>query len=88
MPLYIPQAGPVLVETPLLNKGTAFSKEERNLFNLTGLIPPTYETIEEQVKRAYVQFSSFVENINKHIYLRAIQDTNETLFFRQSNNWL
>ncbi|WDE12687.1 NAD-dependent malic enzyme [Thalassomonas haliotis] len=81
-PLYIPYAGPALLETPLLNKGSAFSEQERASFNLTGLLPPSYETIEEQVERAYMQYSSFSNNINKHIYLRAIQDNNETLFHR------
>jgi malate dehydrogenase (oxaloacetate-decarboxylating) len=80
--LYIPHSGPSLLETPLLNKGSAFSAKERDAFNLTGLIPPRYETIEEQVERAYMQYSSFVAPINKHIYLRAIQDNNETLFYR------
>lgn len=83
--LYIPHAGPSLLETPLLNKGSAFSAEERVNFNLTGLIPPRYETIEEQMERAYMQYSSFDEPINKHIYLRSIQDTNETLFYRLIN---
>lgn len=81
-PLYIPYAGPNLLETPLLNKGSAFTREERAAFNLTGLLPPRYETIEEQVKRCYMQYSSFDTAINKHIYLRAIQDNNETLFYR------
>lgn len=81
-PLYIPYAGPNLLETPLLNKGSAFTREERAMFNLTGLLPPRYETIEEQVKRCYLQYSSFDTALNKHIYLRAIQDNNETLFYR------
>lgn len=81
-PLYISYAGPALLETPLLNKGSAFSPEERRSFNLTGLLPPRYESIDEQVSRAYRQYSSFDEPINKHIYLRAIQDKNETLFYR------
>ena len=80
--LYIPHSGPSLLETPLLNKGSAFSSDERVTFNLTGLIPPRYETIEEQVDRAYMQYSSFDETINKHIYLRSIQDNNETLYYR------
>jgi malate dehydrogenase (oxaloacetate-decarboxylating) len=80
--LYIPHAGPALLETPLLNKGSAFSAAERVAFNLTGLLPPRYETIDEQVERAYMQYSSFDEPINKHIYLRAIQDNNETLYYR------
>jgi len=81
-PLYIPYAGPSLLETPLLNKGSAFSKEERGSFNLTGLLPPRFESIEEQAARAYRQYSCFNTNINKHIYLRAIHDNNETLFFK------
>ncbi|MGL1957362.1 MAG: NAD-dependent malic enzyme [Colwellia sp.] len=81
-PLYIPYAGSILLETPLLNKGSAFDKEERINFNLTGLLPPRFETIKEQVDRAYRQYSSFRTNMNKHIYLRAIHDNNETLFFR------
>ena len=81
-PLYIPHAGPALLTTPLLNKGSAFSKSERLSFNLKGLLPPSYETIEEQVARAYMQYSSFDTPLNKHIYLRSIQDSNETLFYR------
>ena len=81
-PLYIPHSGPALIETPLLNKASAFSAEERAAFNLTGLLPPRFETIEEQVKRCYAQFSNFSDTMNKHIYLRAIQDNNETLFYR------
>lgn len=81
-PLYIPYSGPSLLETPLLNKGSAFSAEERQQFNLMGLLPPAYETIEEQVERCYMQYSSFKTNLNKHIYLRAIHDQNETLFFK------
>lgn len=80
--LYIPHAGPALLETPLLNKGSAFTARERTAFNLTGLLPPRYESIEEQVERAYMQYSSFDDALNKHIYLRAIQDNNETLFYR------
>ncbi len=65
-----------------MNKGSAFTVEERASFNLMGLLPPRYETIEEQVDRAYMQFSSFHTNLKKLVYLRAILDTNETLFFR------
>ncbi|WP_114326292.1 NAD-dependent malic enzyme [Candidatus Colwellia aromaticivorans] len=81
-PLYIPYSGPTLLETPLLNKGSAFDENERVRFNLTGLLPPRFETIDEQIARAYRQYSCFNNNINKHIYLRAIHDNNETLFFK------
>jgi malate dehydrogenase (oxaloacetate-decarboxylating) len=87
-PIYISYAGPSLLETPLLNKGSAFSGRERLNFNLIGLLPPRYENIEEQVKRAYMQYKSFDEPINKHIYLRAVQDNNETLFYRLLNEHL
>jgi malate dehydrogenase (oxaloacetate-decarboxylating) len=80
--LYTAYSGSALLETPLLNKGSAFNREERAAFNLTGLLPPRYESIEEQVSRAYLQYKSFDTAINKHIYLRAIQDNNETLFYR------
>lgn len=79
-PLYIPFAGPALLESPLLNKGSAFSQDERDSFNLTGLLPHNIESIEEQSVRAYQQLSSFSSDLDKHIYLRNIQDTNETLF--------
>ncbi|MFT7387116.1 MAG: malate dehydrogenase (oxaloacetate-decarboxylating) [Candidatus Endobugula sp.] len=81
-PLYIQYAGPMLLETPLLNKGSAFTKEERDNFNLSGLLPDITETIEEQTARAYQQLTSFTTDIDKHIYLRNIQDTNETLYYR------
>ncbi|MFP1725304.1 NAD-dependent malic enzyme [Lonsdalea quercina] len=81
-PLYIPYAGPILLEFPLLNKGSAFTEEERSHFNLTGLLPEAVETIEEQAERAWRQYEGFKNDIEKHVYLRNIQDTNETLFYR------
>ncbi|MEC6797327.1 MULTISPECIES: NAD-dependent malic enzyme [Photobacterium] len=85
-PLYIPYAGPILLETPLLNKGSAFSIEERMFFNLEGLLPEAIESIEEQTDRAYQQYQKFDNDMDKHIYLRNIQDTNETLFYRLVEN--
>ncbi|WP_373182137.1 NAD-dependent malic enzyme [Halomonas campaniensis] len=81
-PLYIPYAGPPLLEMPLLNKGSAFTREERIEFNLIGLLPQNVETIEEQAERAYRQYRQCQNDLDKHIYLRAIQDDNETLYFR------
>ncbi len=81
-PLYIPYAGPSLLELPLLNKGSAFDEDERIAFNLIGLLPQNVETIEEQVTRAYRQYSACGSALDKHIYLRGIQDDNETMFFR------
>jgi malate dehydrogenase (oxaloacetate-decarboxylating) len=85
-PLYLPFAGPAILEAPLINKGSAFSEEERIFFNLEGLLPYVIETIEEQAARAYAQFSNFSNDLDKHIYLRNIQDTNETLFYRLVRN--
>ncbi|PMG41758.1 NAD-dependent malic enzyme, partial [Shewanella sp. 10N.286.52.B9] len=85
-PLYLPFAGPAILESPMLNKGTAFSEEERIYFNLEGLIPWVVETIDEQASRAYDQYKNFTNDLDKHIYLRNIQDTNETLFYRLVRN--
>lgn len=87
-PLYTPYAGFTLLELPLLNKGSAFTQEERSNFNLHGLLPHVIETIEEQHQRSYQQFTAFNSDINKHIYLRNIQDTNETLFYHLIENHL
>ena len=81
-PIYIPFAGPALLEAPLLNKGSAFSQRERQQFNLEGLLPYNIETIEEQEARVYQQLCAFQTPMDKHIYLRNIQDTNETVYFR------
>ena len=81
-PLYIPYAGHTLLELPLLNKGSAFSLEERREFNLIGLLPQTVETIEKQAERAYHQYQQCQTDLDRHIMLRAVQDDNETLFFR------
>lgn len=81
-PIYIPFAGPALLEAPLLNKGSAFTQRERQQFNLEGLLPYKIESIEEQEARVYHQLCSFQTPIDKHIYLRNIQDTNETAYFR------
>ena len=68
-PLYIPYAGPALLETPLLNKGSAFTSEERSSFNLEGLLPQNIETIEEQAERAYRQFMAFGNDMDKaHLF--------------------
>ncbi|WP_145530676.1 NAD-dependent malic enzyme [Yersinia alsatica] len=79
--LYIPYTGTLLMDTPLLNKGSGFTSHERETFNLRGLLPAAVETIEEQSQRAYQQFLDIKSDIARHIYLRNIQDTNETLFY-------
>jgi malate dehydrogenase (oxaloacetate-decarboxylating) len=71
-----------LLDTPLLNKGTAFIEEERTQFGLHGLLPPQVETLEEQVVRAYEAYARKDDDLERHIYLRALQDNNEVLFYR------
>lgn len=88
LPYYVSQAGSSLLETPVLNKGSAFTLQERKSFNLNGLLPEAIETIEEQVERAYLQYQEFEGDMTKHIYLRTIQDTNETLFYSLIQNHL
>lgn len=73
--------GSSLLENPLLNKGTAFTEQERIELGLLGLIPPHVEVLNTQVERAYEALQQKTVDIEKHIYLRALQDTNETLFY-------
>jgi malate dehydrogenase (oxaloacetate-decarboxylating) len=65
-----------------LNKGTAFTYEERRILGLDGLLPPVVETIEEQSARAYKAYLRKQDDLERHIYLRQLQDTNEVLFYR------
>jgi malate dehydrogenase (oxaloacetate-decarboxylating) len=71
-----------LLDTPMLNKGTAFSDTERTQFGLHGLLPPCVETLEEQVARAHEAYARKEDDLERHIYLRALQDNNEVLFYR------
>ncbi len=74
--------GHALLDNPLRTKGTAYSEEERTRLGLLGLLPPRVETLEEQTARAYEAFATRASDLDKHIYLRALQDTNEVLFYR------
>jgi malate dehydrogenase (oxaloacetate-decarboxylating) len=74
--------GTALLEDPALNKGTAFTLEERAALALDGLLPPVVETLEQQSRRCYVAFCRKQDDLERHIYLRALQDTDETLFYR------
>jgi malate dehydrogenase (oxaloacetate-decarboxylating) len=74
--------GKHLLTTPQLNKGTAFTREERREFNLLGKLPNKVETLDEQVKRAYIQFSSYTSRLQQHIYLNNLNDKNQVLFYK------
>lgn len=73
--------GHELLRNPFLNKGTAFTAEEREKYNLEGLLPAEIMTLEEQEKIVYEKINSIEDNLNKHLYLMNIYDTNRTLFY-------
>jgi malate dehydrogenase (oxaloacetate-decarboxylating) len=66
----------------LSTKGTAFTHAERRKFGLLGLLPTAEKTLAEQVEHCWCEFSTRRDDLDKHIYLRALQDRNETLFYR------
>src|SRR5271169_4230568 len=74
--------GMAVLTTPLLNKGTAFTTEEREALGLSGLLPPVISTLEVQVSCAYAQYQRLPDSLSKNIYLTALHDRNEVLFFR------
>jgi malate dehydrogenase (oxaloacetate-decarboxylating) len=71
-----------LLDAPLINKGTAFTQTERTRFGLHGLLPGELETLEQQVVRAYEAYQRKDDDLERHIYLRALQDRNEVLFYK------
>lgn len=74
--------GRQLIECPLLNKGTCFPREEREELELLGLLPHAVSSPEQQVARAYENYSRKTDDLEKYIFLLALQNRNETLFYR------
>ena len=74
-------SGYMLTRSPLLNKGTAFTIEERKELGLLGTLPPHVTPLAEQVQQSYANFSNFQTPLDKHIFLRMLQDRNEVLFY-------
>jgi len=74
--------GMAVLAAPPLNKGTAFTVEERKALGLTGLLPPAISTLNSQAKGAYAQYQQLPDALSKNIYLTALHDRNEVLFFR------
>ena len=70
-----------ILNNPFLNKGTAFTMEERKELGLIGLLPPYVQTIEEQAAQTYAQFQTKVNNLEKRLFLMEIFNTNRTLFY-------
>lgn len=73
--------GKELLVTPLLNKGTAFTEQERHDLNLLGKLPNRVETLEEQLARAKNQYARYTSTLQKYIYLNNLHDKNEVLFY-------
>jgi malate dehydrogenase (oxaloacetate-decarboxylating) len=76
------KTGQDLLFDALKTKGTAFTHAERRNFGLLGLLPTAEKTLDQQVEHCWNEFSTRREGLDKHIYLRALQDRNETLFYR------
>ncbi|WP_232220823.1 oxaloacetate-decarboxylating malate dehydrogenase [Legionella tunisiensis] len=74
-----------LITNPILNKGSGFTKEEREEFHLFGLLPPEESHIADQRARSYAAFKNKGSDLEKYIYLRDLQDSNETLYYSLLN---
>jgi malate dehydrogenase (oxaloacetate-decarboxylating) len=73
--------GQDVLHTPLLNKGTAFTSDERAALGLAGLLPPALKTLEQQAARAYGQYREQPDDLARNVYLTALHDRNEVLFY-------
>ena len=74
--------GQLLLDNPLLNKGSAFPEHERREFALLGLLPPHCSTVEEQLARTYENYRRKESDLERYVFLTALQDRNEILFYR------
>ena len=70
-----------ILNDPFLNKGTAFTMEERKKFGLIGLLPPHVQTLKEQAEQTYAQMQTKANNLEKRLFLMEIFNTNRTLFY-------
>ncbi|KAI1128799.1 malic enzyme [Nemania abortiva] len=74
--------GTVLLNTPYFNRGSAHTPEERDEFNLTGLLPQSVQTLEQQAKRAYEQYSTRPDDLAKNTFLTSLKEQNAVLYFK------
>ncbi|KAI1771976.1 hypothetical protein F4818DRAFT_427238 [Hypoxylon cercidicola] len=81
-PIECAVSGTVLLNTPYFNRGSAHSAEERREFNLTGLLPSSIQTLQQQVDRAYEQYSSRPDDLAKNTFLTSVKEQNLVLYFR------
>ncbi|KAI1350762.1 malic enzyme [Xylaria sp. FL0043] len=81
-PIECAVTGTVLLNTAYFNRGSAHTAEERREFNLTGLLPQSVQTLEQQVKRAYEQYSTRPDDLAKNTFLTSLKEQNAVLYFR------
>lgn len=81
-PLPCALKGTVLLNHPFFNKGCAFTKEERHVFGLHGLLPQSVQTLEQQAERAYQQYSRKPDDLAKNTFLSSLKEQNEVLYFK------
>lgn len=87
-PLECALTGTTLLNHPFFNKGSAHTKEERHAFNLTGLLPQSAQTLDQQARRAYEQFSTRPDNLAKNTFMTSMKEQNEVLFYKLLNDHL
>ena len=80
-PLAVDIHGPSLLSNPLLNKGTAFSEGERTVFGLHGHLPPSVRSLDDQIARRLTALRRLPSDLARYVFLRELQDSNETLFY-------
>jgi len=81
-PLKVPYVGNTLLNDRYLNKGTAFTHKERHGLGLNGLLPTNLQNLDEQVKRAYEQYSTFETDLEKNTFMTSLAEQNTVLYYR------
>ena len=74
--------GQTRLNDPFLNRGTAYTKEQREQYHLEGMLPPKQQTLEEQAREVYLQYQEKKTNLEKRIFLMTVFNTNRVLFFK------
>ncbi|KAI0853572.1 NAD-dependent malic enzyme [Daldinia vernicosa] len=81
-PIECAVTGTVLLNTPYFNRGSAHTPEERREFDLTGLLPPAVQTLEQQKERAYQQYITRQDDLAKNVFLTSLKEQNLVLYFK------
>lgn len=81
-PMPVPYTGRVLLDNPFYNKGTAFTHDERQEFELHGLLPTNIQTLDQQAARAYQQYSSQKDDMAKNTFMTSMAEQNSVLYYK------